>query len=395
MEQQEFVEAGKRFGMYLRKVREGRRLSLDAVEELSAGQVERVTKSHLSRIENGQATPSFTRLVTLSRIYGVPVTSLAERFEIDLRRQTSPEALAELGEAEIIEKAKGFVLAGRYLEALGLFEAALDRRAEAAAPAASQPPLVELRLHRVNCWIHLDCYGTAKEECEEILGLADLSANHRIVALENLIWCCVGLGRYAVALMALERAEAAAEAGPPELVDRRRADLAAHRGFIHMSTGSARDAVAAYRKALELYASIPVPLEHVRSQINLGAALIDAGELGAARKALEQGLAQAEASGFDRLTALALGNLALAAYRKKDLAAAESYALRSNKLARSLEYLPLVFRNCFYLWKISRLRDDEPGVKANERTLRAYVTRVEGSSPEVKAFRAFLAGEEE
>src|SRR3990172_12146296 len=111
MEQHE--GASRRFGVYLRKVREGRRLSLDAVEELSAGYAERVTKSHLSRIENGQAVPSFTRLYTLSRIYGVSVSSLAERFEVDLRRQQIPSDVARKPEEEVLAEAGRLRIARR------------------------------------------------------------------------------------------------------------------------------------------------------------------------------------------------------------------------------------------------------------------------------------------
>ena len=73
--------------MYLRRIREERRLSLAAVEKMSHGLPERVTKSHLSRLENGQATPSFARMYTLSMIYGIPVSSLADRFELYLNQR--------------------------------------------------------------------------------------------------------------------------------------------------------------------------------------------------------------------------------------------------------------------------------------------------------------------
>ena len=88
MERQEQEPGSRKFGESLRKVREGRRLSLDSVEEMSAGFPERVTKSHLSRIENGLAYPTFTRLFALSRIYGVPIASIAERFDLALQQRT-------------------------------------------------------------------------------------------------------------------------------------------------------------------------------------------------------------------------------------------------------------------------------------------------------------------
>ncbi len=77
----------KRFGEYLREIRVERGMSLDAVEEMSWDLHERVTKSHLSRIENGQAAPSFSRMITLSQIYGLPLSSMAERFELCLKEK--------------------------------------------------------------------------------------------------------------------------------------------------------------------------------------------------------------------------------------------------------------------------------------------------------------------
>lgn len=82
-----FQEPGidsRQFGMYLRQIRENRGLSLAAVEEMSIGLSLRVTKSHLSRLENGLATASLARMYMLSRIYGISLSSLASRFELCL-----------------------------------------------------------------------------------------------------------------------------------------------------------------------------------------------------------------------------------------------------------------------------------------------------------------------
>ena len=66
--------------MYLRQIREKRGLSLAEVERMSTDLPERVTKSHLSRLENGLATASFAQMYTLSMIYRVSVSSLARLF---------------------------------------------------------------------------------------------------------------------------------------------------------------------------------------------------------------------------------------------------------------------------------------------------------------------------
>ena len=106
---------GKRLGGYLRGLREGRKLSLDAVEEMSVGYAERITKSHLSRIENGQASPSFSRMFTLSQIYGIPVASMAEQFEIDLIRGMAPVEAETRSNAELLEEAQQIGIASRVL----------------------------------------------------------------------------------------------------------------------------------------------------------------------------------------------------------------------------------------------------------------------------------------
>ena len=389
MEQHENEEATRRFGSYLRQVRENRRLSLDAVEELSAGYAERVTKSHLSRIENGQAVPSFSRLFTLSRIYGVPVASLAERFEIDLRTQHVSADLVRRSEPDLLEEAAKLRAAGRYVEALALYESLLDRRGEAPGEEAARAVL-DLRLHRANCLWHIGCYGLAKDECEEILSSPELLPGRRLLVLENFVICCVNLGRFTVAMMALEQAERDLES--PEAPERLGADLSAIRGLVHVVLGEPGRAVEWYRKAIRLYEGIRDPLESCRCAVNLGYALLQSGDASAAEEILGASLATASAAGYARLEALALGTLAVLRFRKGDLAGAEGLALRSNSIARPAEHISLVFRNCFYLWRIAQARGDEGGVRANERTLRVYVSRVEDYVPEVQEFRAHLAG---
>lgn len=388
MEQQ--VEATRRFGSYLRSVRENRRLSLDAVEELSTAYVERVTKSHLSRIENGQAVPSFTRLYTLSRIYGVPVAMLAERFEVDLRRQHQSVETAGRSEEDLITAAAELRKTGRYIEALGLYEVLIERRQAEAHTDDVARAVLDLRLVRANCLWHLGCHGLAKDECEELLGSPHLVPDRRLLVLQNLVHCCVNLGRFTMAMMALDQVEQGAMlADAPARVQ---AEIAAIRGLVNVVTGAPELALPCYLKAIELHESMQNFYEVCRCETNLGEALIYSGDVKKAEARLVAALSRAEASGYDRFKALALGHLALLRFRQDDLSAAESFALRSNAIARPTEYASLVFRNCFYLWRIAQSRQDEAGVRSNERTLRVYVRRVEEHMPEAILFRAHLAG---
>lgn len=367
-------------------------MSLDAVEEMSAGFPERVTKSHLSRIENGLAYPTFTRLFALSRIYGVPIASIAERFDLALQNElVPPEGVARTG-PETVDDGKKLILSGRYAEALALFSRALDLRRDDAGGDPRPAETLDLRLFYVDCLVHLGRFEFAKSEAEEILSHPSLSDAQRLMALQLFVICCYRLGRYTVAMMALEEAEK--RKGSSEVPPKIWADMGSIRGNVLQALGRVQDSLAAHREALDLYEGAALKFEACRARINLGGALTEAGDAEAARRCLDDALREAESSGYDRLRAVALSLFVILAYLAGDHAGAEGYALRSNAIARPREYLPIVFRNCFYLWKIAQARNDDAGVRTNERTLRAYVGRIEEQMPEVEAFRSHASGGE-
>jgi transcriptional regulator with XRE-family HTH domain len=388
VEQQHPVVDHRRFGTYLRRIREERRLSLDAVEELSAGLPERLTKSHLSRMENGQAVPTFPRMFALSRIYGVPVSFLAERFELSLKQSLSSADLEARPSAEVAEEAKKLRLAGRHDEALWRYEVLLDREALAQAPNASA--VIDLRLECINCLIKLAREASAKEECEKLLGDPGLGPTQRFVTLQYLASCCYHMGKFTVALMAIENAErelARVEA-PGDLP----AHLANLKGNVAFVERRYADAAEAYRQSLVLFEAAGNAFEACRVRLNLAAAMIDLGAHAPARAHLKEALHQAEGAGYERQQAFALSHLGLLAFREGDLDATEAQCIRSNRIARPREYLSLLFRNCYYLWEVARARKDEASVRANERALRAYLSRVDEHIPEAEKFRAHLGG---
>jgi tetratricopeptide (TPR) repeat protein len=388
---QEPASESQRFGRYLRSIREGRKLSLDAVEELSLGYPEQVTKSHLSRIENGQAVPTFPRMFALSKIYGVPISSLAERFELDLARRMLPDVTADSADEALFRQAQTLKMAGRYEEALAVFDAILDR--QRTLEDADSHGQAHLALERINCLVHSARYTTAKDECEDLLSTSVLAADQRVIALQYFAVCCYRLGKFTFALMAIEGAEKGVHEseGPQRSV----ADLAMIKGNLLLTTGDLPNAIRCYTDALERFEGLPEVFEACRARLNLSFALIEAGRHDEARKHLAVARRQAEDKGYDRQLAHALSNLGLLAYRENELELAESHCLRSNSLARPREFVNLVFRNCYYLWRIALSKEDRAAVHSNERSLRTYLSRVDEQLPEARAFRAHLAGGEE
>jgi transcriptional regulator with XRE-family HTH domain/predicted negative regulator of RcsB-dependent stress response len=389
LEHAEETQGSVAFGAYLKKLRETRRLSLDAVEELSATFPDKVTKSHLSRIENGLALPNFPRLMAMSHIYGVPIASLAERYEIELRRSMKPAELAGKPDDVVLREFEALFYSGDFNEALILVWALTDRVRASGSPEAAA---VELRLKIIVCLMKLGRYSFAKSHCEDILSNPKLPEPTRLRALQLFANACLRLQLHDVALLALDACERGAHHVGGS--GRFRADVLALRGNLHQDAARPGDALAAYEKALEIYSAAGEAYEVLTVRLNMAVAETDCARLDSAKDMIEALLLVLEAGQHERLRALALSQLGLIHFRNGRLDAAEGFAIKSNTLARPREYHAIVFRNCFYLWQIAKTRSDDGAVRLNERTLRSYLARIEEPLPEVDEFRRLTAGDQ-
>lgn len=74
---------GKKFGDYLRKLREDRELTLRDVEREA-----KVSNAYLSQVERGErGIPNFKVLSKLAKTYGVPVASLMQVAEAESKNE--------------------------------------------------------------------------------------------------------------------------------------------------------------------------------------------------------------------------------------------------------------------------------------------------------------------
>jgi transcriptional regulator with XRE-family HTH domain len=74
---------GKKFGEYLKQLRDDRNMTLRDVEEKA-----KISNAYLSQVENGQrSVPTMKILSRLAQVYGVPVTLLAEQATAEIRHQ--------------------------------------------------------------------------------------------------------------------------------------------------------------------------------------------------------------------------------------------------------------------------------------------------------------------
>ena len=116
------------FGRYLRTLRKRQGLSLKEVCSLSRAFAETIDKGYLSRCENGHQSPSFSKIIPLSRIYNVPAGVLLDRLELDMEldRVGSPDTEG-MTYAELTESAGTVLDKGFNWHAYGLLRDAIPR----------------------------------------------------------------------------------------------------------------------------------------------------------------------------------------------------------------------------------------------------------------------------
>ena len=135
-----------------------------------------------------------------------------------------------------------------------------------------------------------------------------------------------------------------------------------------------------------------IGFEACRHRINLATALIRTRKLRAARTHLKTALEESRDRGYDRQHAQAMNGLGSIAFTEGKLDVAEAHCLQSNQIARPRDFYDVIFANCYYLWRIAESRGDHAGIALNERTLRAYLSRVDPFLTEVEQYRKSIAG---
>lgn len=380
-----------RFGQFLRRHREKRHLTLDAVEALSSNLGERISKSNLSRLENSRVSPNLSKLGTLALLYDVPLSEMVERYEIDRRLQRVTADVEGKSPARILDEVRACNKAGNYLEALALSRRCRERIESGVGErtaAALSSDYRKLRLAELQSMLHLGFHESARVDAERTLSTEDLGIEEALLAWHGFIACSIWLDRLQVAAAALAHARVILRS--PEAPERFHADFALLEGNLHALSRRHDEALDAYCRALKLFSALPRPEEVCRCRILVGGELIELGKYRSAKKQLERALAAADRSGYGRLKCLALSNLTKASFLTGAHGEAENFALRSNQIARELDYEPVLFRNSWYLRELAVKRGDERVVKSFERTMLLCLSKVPEGMPEARAFRAAL-----
>lgn len=91
---------GKKFGEYLKQLREDRKMTLRDVEEKA-----KISNAYLSQVENGlRSVPTMKVLSRLAEVYGVAATLLAQQATAEIRDEKIESGTNPAPETEFISR---------------------------------------------------------------------------------------------------------------------------------------------------------------------------------------------------------------------------------------------------------------------------------------------------
>ena len=380
-------KGSRRFGAFLRKLREDRRLTLDAIEELSSAQRDRISKTYLSRCENGRTLPSFTKLFTLSKIYKTKLTSLTERLELDVELEGMPAVdLTGASYEELATRGSEEIHHGNLKKAFLLFNTAWDVATLKEEGAERSVKEAQARLALAISLYRMGRLEMAEEECKNIISMPGISDHlaRRALVLVSAIYH--DSGRDPLARIMIEQAERKAD--PADV--RAEADVFEMKGVLSRWEGNLEQARSDLDRARSLYEQLKDDFNLVKNYANTAEVHMCAGRHEEAMGLFSKSLDLARDLGYQYYVAKRhhdIGTVHFARGRT-DLAAKSFYD--SNEISRRADYYDITFLNCFYLWKIALGRGDRAGAALNEKSLRFFAFKIEETFPELEEFKTFL-----
>jgi Flp pilus assembly protein TadD len=171
------------------------------------------------------------------------------------------------------------------------------------------------------------------------------------------------------------------------------AALCSLEGHLQFSLENYSLAYDKFSEAYQLFTNLGNRVACLRTQLGMGSALEKCGKRKSARSHYIDVLQKATSEGFLKIASIVLSNLAEISFLDGEHEKAEHYAMKSNRLARSMDNHIVLFRNQFYLWKIALATKDDTRASQQLSSLKKYYPRVDKDLDEAKQLQAFLSEE--
>jgi tetratricopeptide (TPR) repeat protein len=382
------LELARRVGERIRTAR--RRAGMTQTE--LAG--DRYTKAYISALENGITRPSMVALNYVAERLGLPASHFIgdphptwSRLEVDMRLAAGDWTGAAEGYRAVLESGLADVARAEVLRGLAEAEARLDHGREAIAAASEAARLFGALGRRgdealARYWLAYGTYLTdnetdARTQLQALLGQVrdglrvepefEMRVLTALAAVESRV------GDHARSLAYLEQARGLSD----DLDDRRRATFLFNLAISYRETGDIEAAIRVGQQGLALYRAAGASFESATIENDLALAYLAMGNLERASEMASEAHEQFEAAGDDRFLAAVLdteAQIALAGGRH-DLAL--GLAARANQLSQESGNRLAEMATQLTVARVLRAQGDRAG--AEERYAAAAVLARGGS----------------
>lgn len=294
------VDSKTAFGRYIRTLRERRKLSLDDVQSLSRGSAEAINKGYLSRCENGHQSIAFTKIITLSRIYEIPVEVFAERLELDmeLERVGGPETAGKSLE-ELAELGRHSYVVGAVWHIYAYFRDATMIALESPLRSAFTSKMEQFLIASMNTCTAAMKLGRSQYPLHELTFISNhraVTSKHRHLVEDRLARVHRILGNLELSQDYSERAVVSGEEVESEYLY----ILYGNRGTIALDAGDFELAHEMFHKSYRVGKKTGNVQGCAIDLLHLGHAYFAAGRIGAARRSAESAERIARTHGIER-----------------------------------------------------------------------------------------------
>jgi len=368
------LELARRVGERIRVAR--RRAGL--TQSQLAG--ERYTKAYISALETGITRPSMVALNYIASQLGLPASHFLgeahptwSRLEVDMRLAAGDWSGAAEGYRSLMETGLGDVARAEALRGLAEAEARQDRGREAIAAAAESTRVfaslgrtVDAALSRY--WLAYGTYLTdneadARSQLQGLLAQVrsglQVEPDFEMRLLTALAAVESRVGEHDRSLVYLEEARGMAD----DLDDRRRANFLFNLAISYRETGDIEAAIRVGQQGLALYRAAGAPFESATIENDLAMAYLALGNLERATELAAEAHEQFETVGDDRYLAAVLDTEAQIALAGGLHDRALALTARSNQLARDTGNRLVETLSLITAARVLRSRGDREGAE--------------------------------
>jgi tetratricopeptide (TPR) repeat protein len=370
---------------HLRAVRDESGLSLRQVQAASHELPEPVAFDYLSRVESGQAVPSPQKLLSLARIYQVPVQQFLDLLDLDGLKL--PEGADDDPESC---RVRGIAAAGsgKMREAYSIFHAGITRLQNLPDLTPEQDTLLGHLHHNLGIVLRrLGKYRAAQDHFERALESTHRPGDHVARTLTCLADVAYQQGRPQLAEgIAFASLRAARRAKDRYVLGCALVVLAS----IRAELGNRPSAVSLLRRAVALLNEPRGASDRVIAQGSLAQHLALLGHTEEADEMFRESIVQAERLGNPRMVSRVLFDLARSLFERGERTESARLFGRSAAIAAEHDLPPERFHSEFYLWRLALERKEAREAAERLRTLKLLRLGLDHQSEESIEFMRFL-----